>query len=74
MNLKKYTEAIEYFDKVYAIEPRTPDVLLNKAFVLMELGEYKEALLYFDKVLAMEPNNDVAMQYKNRVLDMLRRY
>jgi tetratricopeptide (TPR) repeat protein len=40
----------------------------------MGLGEYEEALSYFDKLLTMEPSNGEALQYMNRVLDMLRRY
>ena len=49
--LGDYTQAIQYFDKALAINPKFKVALNNKGAALYYLGNYTGAILYFDKAL-----------------------
>jgi tetratricopeptide (TPR) repeat protein len=48
-SLGKYNEAIEYYDKLLAIERNDAAVLNHKGIALADSGKYSEAIIYFDK-------------------------
>ena len=47
----QYEEAINYYDKVLAIDPNNVDVLTDKGLALHNLGNYNESIGYYDKAL-----------------------
>ena len=63
-----YDEAIQYYDKVLAIDPSYVDALNNKAIVLKNLQKYDEAIQYYDKVLAIDPSYVDALNNKANAL------
>jgi tetratricopeptide (TPR) repeat protein len=67
-DLQKYDEALQYYDKVLAIDPKDIDALYDKASVLEDLERYDEALQYYDKVLAIDPKDIDAMNNKMDIL------
>jgi Flp pilus assembly protein TadD len=50
-------QAIQYLDKVLALNPRHLGTLKSKAITLVELKQYQQAADYFQRVLALEPEN-----------------
>lgn len=52
---KKYADAVEYCDKVLAVQPRMPHVLLYKGDALSGLGMHADALACYDRALAINP-------------------
>ena len=61
---EKYDEAIQYYDKVLAINPTYVEALNNKALVFYDLKKYDEAIQYYDKVLARDPTYVEALNNK----------
>ena len=57
IDLGNYTQAIQYYDKALAIDPKNVDALNYKGLALDSLGNYTGAIAYFDKVLAIDPKN-----------------
>lgn len=45
---QKYDEAIQYYNKVWAIDPSYVDAYFNKALILKDQKRYDEALQYYD--------------------------
>jgi len=50
-------QAIEYYSKALAIEPKNPDVLTNLGTAYWYTGDLDKALAEFDKSLAIRPNH-----------------
>jgi len=73
-NLGNYSGAIEYYDKVLAMDPNDRDALTNKGSALYSLGNYSESILYYDKILAMDPNDRDALDRKGLALFNLGSY
>ncbi len=67
-NLGNDTGAIEYYDKVLAIDPTKTDALYNKGNALRNMGNYTGAIEYYDKALAIDPTNKVALKNKENVI------
>ena len=63
-NLGNYSEAIQYYDKVLAINPKYTNALYNKGVALDNLGNYSEAIQYYDKVLAINATDTDALYDK----------
>ena len=63
---KKYTEAVEQYDRALACRPGYIDALLNRANANYELKEYYRALQDLDKVVKAKP--DTAIVYFTRGL------
>ncbi len=63
-HLGNNTGAIEYFDKVLAIDPQYVHAVVNKGGALMNLGNNTGAIPYFDKALAIDPQDAVALNNK----------
>ncbi|MGC1927822.1 MAG: tetratricopeptide repeat protein, partial [Candidatus Nitrosopolaris sp.] len=73
-HLGNYTEAIGYFDKVLAVNPKYIAALGGKGNVLLALGNYTGAILYYDRVLAINPSDRHALNNKGNALLALGNY
>jgi tetratricopeptide (TPR) repeat protein len=71
---QKYDEAIQYYDKVLAINPSAVGALNSKGLALDHLQRYDEALQSFDKALEIDPSSVNALTNKGLALDHLQRY
>lgn len=49
--LGNHRQAIQYFDKVLAIDPRNIIALINKGLALVSLKKYKEAIATYNKIM-----------------------
>ncbi|MBK9359583.1 MAG: tetratricopeptide repeat protein [Bacteroidales bacterium] len=59
---KRYTEAIVFFDKALVIYPNNAEILLNKAFLLQDIGDTNGAISCFGKSLKLNPNPTMTRQ------------
>jgi tetratricopeptide (TPR) repeat protein len=62
--LGKFQEAIVWYDKALAIDPKNVDVLTAKGLTLYNLQKYQEAIVWIDKALAIDPDNAYALERK----------
>ena len=69
--LKRYNEALNYFNKALNLEPDNIDALYDKGLVLKALGLYKEAIEVFSKVLQEYPSYINAKYAKVNIDSML---
>src|SRR5215207_669911 len=67
----EYKEAIQYYDKVLAIDGNDTGALVNKGLVLDDLGQYQEAITYYDRALAIDGNDTNALVNKGNALNIL---
>jgi tetratricopeptide (TPR) repeat protein len=65
----KSTEALRYFDKILAINPKNITALTSKGIALNYLGNHTGAILYYDKALAIDPKNICALNDKGIALN-----
>ena len=68
INLGKYDEAIQYYDKALQVDPNYTDALNNKGDALYDLDKYDEAIQIFDKALQIDPNDTDALNSKGDAL------
>ena len=54
--VKDYRAALWAYDQALAIEPKNPDILHNRAKLMLDLGLYEDAEKGFIKVLQQRPN------------------
>ncbi|MBI4567588.1 MAG: tetratricopeptide repeat protein [Planctomycetes bacterium] len=54
---RRYTEAIEEFDRVLSIDPEHAGANNNKGIVYMQKGEYDRALENFDRAIELSPHH-----------------
>ncbi len=73
-NLGKYSQAIQYYDKVLAVDPHHVNALYNKGVALWKLGNYSRAIQYYNKVLVIQPNYVNALINKGVALYDLGKY
>lgn len=52
----KYKEALAYYDKALALDPKNPEGWFLRASVLIDTGKSKEALVDCDKAIALDQN------------------
>ena len=69
---QKYDEAIQYYDKVLAINPSAVGALNSKGLALDHLQRYDEALQSFDKALQIDPSNPKALDGKASILSKVK--
>ncbi len=69
-----YDQAIEYYDRVLALDPNHVMALYNKGSILDDLGRYQEAIEYYDTALAIDPNHINALNGKGVALVNLGRH
>lgn len=65
--------AIEFFDRVLALQPKHVDTLCNRANALMLLNRHEEALNSLNELVAMAPNHVSAWGNKGVALQVLAR-
>lgn len=66
--LRRYDEAIEFYDKAIAIRPDYTKAIFNKAVALQMLNRLEEAILAYDQVLAVNPGDPEAWSNKGIAL------
>jgi tetratricopeptide (TPR) repeat protein len=64
----RYLEALEYFDRVLAIDPSHIDALFHKGKILTNLGRYEDAMVYFDKGITIAPDDTFLLGGKGLAL------
>jgi tetratricopeptide (TPR) repeat protein len=69
--LGNYTEAITYYDKALAIDPKDTKALYYKGAALDSLGNLTGAIVYYDKVLAINATDIGALNDKGLSLSRL---
>ena len=72
--LKRYDEAIAFYDKALSIESDHSEVWSNKGNALGELKRYDEAIAHYDKALSLKADYAEAHSNKGATLHELRRY
>ena len=70
-NLKKYNEAIEYFDRILKVDPKHVDALFNKGRALHNLNKFNAALICYDNVIRINPRHSKAWRWKGFALRSL---
>jgi len=73
-NKSKYEGAVQWYDQVLKIDPRSVDALNGKGLVFNNLGRYQEAIKWFDKALKVDPTFVGALNNKGVTLANLGRY
>src|SRR5215212_11516312 len=69
---QKYDEAIQYYDKVLAINPSAVGALNSKGLALDHLQRYDEALQSFDKAFEIDTSNPKALDGKASILSKVK--
>jgi len=54
---KMYTNALELVDRLLAIQPTNVVAVINKGYLLSQVGNPQTALEYFSQALLLQPNN-----------------
>ncbi len=74
-SLNRPQEALAYFTRALAVNPRNPLSYHNRGSILAEFSRnYPEAIDQFDKAIAFNPNFADAYSSKGNCLEKLRRY
>lgn len=68
MQQGKFSEALEYFDRILSIDPNDPIALGNKGAALTQLNRHEEALLVYEKALEITPKNTSILNNKAATL------
>ncbi len=72
--LKKYKEAIVYYDKALTLEKLpNPILFYNKALALKWSGRYEEALNYIRKSIEIDPNYDSAHRQEEILKSLIKK-
>src|SRR5438270_10880196 len=73
--LNRPQEALAYFTRALAVNPRNPLTYYNRGSILAESARnYPEAIDQFDKAIAFNPNFADAYSSKGNCLEKLKRY
>ena len=73
-NEKRWTEALEWYQKAVAIESQAEGVHANIGSAYVALGNYDEAEKAFDRALAINPGSIEALHNKAIVMAMKKRF
>jgi tetratricopeptide (TPR) repeat protein len=74
INLGKYEEAIECFNRAIRIDANHADAWSNKGIALRNLGKYNEAIDSYNKAIEIDHNNANAWYHKGNALRILGKY
>eukprot|EP00357_Protocruzia_adherens_P014730 CAMPEP_0115034632 /NCGR_PEP_ID=MMETSP0216-20121206/40783_1 /TAXON_ID=223996 /ORGANISM="Protocruzia adherens, Strain Boccale" /LENGTH=77 /DNA_ID=CAMNT_0002413587 /DNA_START=81 /DNA_END=314 /DNA_ORIENTATION=+ len=69
--MKRYTEAIECYDQVLALDPNAAVAYNNKGFALRSLNKVREAVECYEKALKLDPKYTTAENNKKIALVLL---
>src|SRR6266568_2999237 len=72
--LGNYTQAITYYDKALAIDPRYVLAIIGKGYALDGLGNHTKAITYYAKALAIDPRYIADLTNKGNFLNSLGNY
>src|SRR5690349_8502843 len=67
-DLGNYTQAMHYYDKALAIDPKDKYALDGKGIALRREGNYTQAIHLFEKALAIDPKDKYALNGKGNAL------
>jgi tetratricopeptide (TPR) repeat protein len=73
-NKSKYEEALQSYDQVLVMDPRSIDALNGKGLAFNNLGRYEEAITWFDKAIKIDPTFIHTLNNKGVTLANLGRY
>ena len=73
VNLRRFNEALDCFNRALEISPQDAKVLVNKGSLLDQLGRYDEGLEFINMALEINPQNATAMVNKGNCLHDLGR-
>jgi tetratricopeptide (TPR) repeat protein len=71
---KRWTEALEWYEKAEAIESKAEGVYVNIGSAYVALGKYDEAEKAFDRAFTINPENVEALHNKAILLAMKKQY
>ena len=74
IKLKKYEEAITYFNEAIKLDPNNGLYWGNKGFALYLLKKYVEAITCYDEAIKLDPNNGLYWNNKGFALYLLKKY
>jgi len=72
--LRRFAEAISYFDIALSLDSDCAQAWRNKGNTLRVLKRYDEAITHYDKALSLEPNDFDTWSSKGKTLDEIKRY
>jgi tetratricopeptide (TPR) repeat protein len=73
-NKSKYEEAVQSYDQVLVMDPRSIDALNGNGLAFNNLGRYEEAITWFDKAIKIDPTFIHTLNNKGVTLANLGRY
>jgi cytochrome c-type biogenesis protein CcmH len=65
---QRYTEAIDDFKKVLALDPGQPEALTFMGLFMLQAGHFDQALNTIDRALKVQPQNPPALEIKGMIL------
>jgi Putative Zn-dependent protease, contains TPR repeats len=71
MELNRFDEAVECYDKSLILDPDNEIFLSNKGVAFMELNQFEEAAQCFRKTLIINPENEDAQILMDECLENL---
>ena len=69
-----HAEALNYFEELIKLKPKSAIAFSNKGNALQGLKRYEDALICYDKALSLQPTNHEAFSNKGNALQGLKRY
>jgi lipoprotein NlpI len=74
MGQGEYEKAIDFFDKIIAMDPMYTPAWNDKGVAFMEMKEFDQALECFEKVMTIDPTNSMPIYNMGYVFLILERY
>ena len=71
MELDRFEEAVDCYDKALSLEPDNEIFLSNKGVAFMELNQFEDAVGCFRKTLIINPKNEDAQILMDECLENL---
>jgi tetratricopeptide (TPR) repeat protein len=71
LNMSKYEEARDAYDKADKLRPNNQLVLTNRGITLARQGKYQDALNDFERVLNLNPNNEIVRGEREKAITQI---